>query len=154
LVAYVAVSNGTTDQDIRTSLKDRLPGYMVPAHFVHVDKLPLTVNGKIDEAALERLRAEARAPGNPLKSVQTDRGASRAAHFQAGVAEIWRDLLQTDKFEFDDNFFEVGGSSVHVVALHQRLNGLGVPDLKLIDLFEYTTVNALAKHLCDMERPS
>jgi hypothetical protein len=127
---------------------------MVPAHFIRADKLPLTVNGKIDDAALERLRAEASAPRS-ARGPAADGLASRTEHFQAGVAAIWRDLLQTDKFDFDDNFFEVGGSSVHVVALHQRLSdNLGARDLKLIDLFEYTTVNALAKHLCNMERPS
>jgi hypothetical protein len=86
---------------------------MIPARYVRVDRLPVTVNGKVDRAALREIRA---AGG--------DRGTARAAAktgLEARIAGAWREVLGLDDVGRDENFFDVGGHSLLVPRLQSRL---------------------------------
>ncbi len=138
LVAYVV---GTaSDQTLRARLGERLPGYMVPDAFTHLDELPLNRSGKID-----RSRLPAPAPTRPgsARSYAAPRGETEAL-----VADVWARVLDVDRVGAHDNFFDLGGNSVRLLAM---LTGLrewyGEDDLTLVDLFRHPTVTALAAHL-------
>lgn len=138
LIAYV-VSRSTLDVplgDIRQLLRKRLPEYMVPAAFVFMDRLPLTVNGKLDVKAL------------PLP--QKDRGGVSPASFdkatalQQGIAAIWCEVLQVSGVGLDQNFFDVGGNSMYVVEVQSRLQKLLGRRVSITDLFAHSTIRTLA----------
>lgn len=123
---------------LRHLLRERLPEYMVPTAFVAVDRLPLTVNGKLDIAALPAPEAApARAPSELLTGTAMERG----------IAAIWREVLKTPDVELDQNFFDIGGNSAHLAQVHERLQRLLGREVSITDLFTHSTVRALATHV-------
>ncbi|MCT0292405.1 amino acid adenylation domain-containing protein, partial [Pseudomonas aeruginosa] len=103
LVGYV-VADSAEDaerlrESLRESLKRHLPDYMVPAHLMLLERMPLTVNGKLDRQALPQPDASLsqqayRAPGSELEQ---------------RIAAIWAEILGVERVGLDDNFFELGG---------------------------------------------
>jgi acyl carrier protein len=131
-------------QDLREFLRARLPDYMVPSQFVVLDALPLTPNGKVDRAAL-------RAPDE----VRSDFGAKFVAPrtvLERTIAQIWQNVLGLEKVGINDNFFDLGGHSLLLVRMHGQLADVLDVELSLTDLFEHTTVSALAKYLTESGR--
>ena len=136
LVAYVVPRNGALPLDeLRASLRRRLPEHMVPAAFVLLDVLPLTANGKLDRRALPAPDAAPRGP------VVAPRTATEEA-----IAAAWRDVLSLPAVGVDDSFFDLGGHSLLIVQVHRRL-AEQFPDLAVVDLFRYPTIAALAQFL-------
>jgi amino acid adenylation domain-containing protein len=131
---------------IRGWLRQRMPDYMVPAAFVRVTSWPLTINGKLDRAALVALnRAEADAS-------PTD--AAPATPVEIAVAGIWTEMLQRPRVMLDDNFFEVGGHSLLAAQLVSRVREqLGV-EMPLRDFFAYPTLRSLAERVEQIGRAS
>jgi hypothetical protein len=113
---------------------------MVPSHFVCLDAFPQTPNRKVDRKALPdpaelaaRTAAEHRKPENAVEET---------------IARIWQDVLRIGQVGRDDNFFDLGGHSLLALKTHRQLvTELGLPDLKITDLFRFPTVRALAGHL-------
>jgi amino acid adenylation domain-containing protein len=139
LVAYVVSDTGNVlpSEEIRTWLRQRLPEYMVPSLFVFLDKLPLTVNRKIDRHALP----------NPEQAKRSSESAFTAPSTSAekAVADIWRDLFKLDPLSTDANFFELGGHSLQATQVIARLRNLFQIDLPLRRLFEWPTIGGLAR---------
>jgi acyl carrier protein len=141
LVAYlVPEGKEASSGDLRDALRAKLPEYMVPAHFVVLDRLPLTPNGKIDRKA--------------LPAVDREMGATRVEPITAPplddteklVAAIWSDELDVPVGR-DDNFFDVGGHSLLAVKVFRRLcEETGAP-LALTDVFRFPTVRTIAAHV-------
>ncbi|MCV7209473.1 non-ribosomal peptide synthase/polyketide synthase [Mycolicibacterium canariasense] len=99
----------------RDELAARLPGYMVPAVLIGLDALPLTVNGKLDRAALP-------APAETVATlvpVGTDQGVAGM------LAALYTEILGTD-VGVDDDFFAMGGDSIIAIQLVNRARRLGV----------------------------
>lgn len=139
LVGYV-VSRAEKPRaaDVDAFLAERLPEYMVPTQLVFLDALPLTINGKVDRAALPAPSAGAsRAPG------ASNAGVALSATEQA-IAAIWRELLKREDITSDSDFFEMGGHSLLAVkTLAMIRDGLGV-EIPLQALFESSTLAGLA----------
>jgi amino acid adenylation domain-containing protein len=140
LVAYVvprAPDAPPAGTELRAFLRERLPEYMVPSAFIALDALPLTPSGKIDRRALSApdAKPEARAFVPP-----------RTPREQA-LAEIWREVLRTERVGLEDDFFELGGHSILATQVLSRVRReLGV-ELPLRAMFEAPTVRALAERL-------
>jgi amino acid adenylation domain-containing protein len=140
LVAYLVETGPATDDQIRDALRDRLPGYMIPALLVRLPELPLTVNGKVDMTALPE-------PSSRPAPMPVSEAPSRS-EVQDIVAQEWAQVIGVDTIAPDENFFDVGGTSMHVVDVYSRLvERLDVPGLAMIDLFEFTTVRTLTRHI-------
>ncbi|MFG2509745.1 amino acid adenylation domain-containing protein [Streptomyces rubiginosohelvolus] len=143
LVAYVVPAPGSEFDAaaLRTELGRDLPEYMVPACFVTLDELPLTVNGKLDERALPTPRPGAlRAAGQTYTAPRT--GLERR------VAAIWGEVLQVPSVGVHDSFFELGGHSLRAINLTGHLREAGL-DVSVRDLFEHRTVARLAERLAE-----
>ena len=140
IVAYVTMQDGpsVTDGDILNCLRGHLPAAMIPTRIVRLERFPLSPNGKLDRMALTAL-APVRPAGRPAL-------APRSA-LESAIADVWRDVLQLDSVGFRDNFFEVGGTSLLMVPVHARLRKTWDATLALVEMFQYPTVEALARRL-------
>lgn len=126
---------------LRTSLRQKLPGYMVPARIVCVKSWPLTANGKLDQRALMAL-----VDSTPLV-VPASAEALPTTDLQKRLSHIWSSVLGTTSVMVDQNFFDLGGDSLRIIQVHAQLvkqTGLSVD---VVDLFQYPTIAALAEFL-------
>ena len=139
LVAYYvpASKEGATPQALREFLASKLPNYMIPALFVPLESLPLSANGKVDRSALP----------SPDTSAHNHSAEVAKSDLERTIANDWRRVLPSKNVGLDDNFFDLGGDSLLLVAVHSSLQkALGI-EIAVTDLFEFTTVRALARHL-------
>jgi acyl-coenzyme A synthetase/AMP-(fatty) acid ligase/acyl carrier protein len=139
LVAYLVAQPGTMPSisNLREFLKQRLPEYMVPAAYVMLDSLPLTVNGKLDRRAL---------PVPDLSRQASDEAyvAPRNAREEVLVG-IWAQVLGLERVGINDNFFELGGHSLLATQLLSQLRQTFQIEIPLRLLFEAKTVAELAE---------
>ncbi len=143
LVADAAVSAAALRAagDLRAAAGAKLPDYMVPSAFVFLDKLPLTGNGKIDRKALLKL------PPPNLASAMASHNADSASEMERVVARVWQQALGIPAVGLADNFFDLGAHSLTVAEAHAKLEEALGREIALLDLFQFTTVSALATHL-------
>ncbi len=140
LAAYVvpAAGEGSRVEELRSRLGERLPAHAVPAVYVFLDALPLTVNSKIDRLALpapQRDREQLAAPYVPPRT-----------RLERTLEEQWRAALNLPEIGLDDNFFDLGGTSLRLAALAERLER-ALPGVRGVDLYQYPTIRSLVRHL-------
>ncbi|MDH6125503.1 non-ribosomal peptide synthetase, partial [Kitasatospora sp. GP82] len=127
LIAYLQpVGEPPTGAQLRLHLGAKLPQYMIPAQFRTVAAIRLTVNGKLDTAAL-------RAAGVPLESAGTSEPRTPTAR---ALAVMWAELLAVPSVGAEDSFFALGGHSLLAVRLLSRIARDFGPTLPLRTLFE------------------
>jgi acyl carrier protein len=138
LVAYYVSSTKTCLSvcELRENLASKLPQFMVPALFVAMDSLPLSPNGKVDRAALPVPLSEAPTPTEPSKTM-----------LEQSIADLWKRILLAQFVGLDENFFDLGGDSLLLLAVHSNLQKMLHVEIPVTDLFEFTTVRTLARHL-------
>ena len=145
LVAYYTSSekDPLTVSDVKTFLRDRLPEYMIPLHYVKLESMPLTPNGKIDRRALPAPAADRpeleeafEAPRTPLEET---------------IAGIWCDVLGLDRVSVLDNFFDLGGHSLQATRVIARLRTPLQLDVPLRLFFENPTVSDLALAITELQ---
>ncbi len=136
LVAYVAADAAAAPAaELRRLAGERLPDHMVPVAFVHLDRLPLTANGKLDVAALAPPTAEARAGA----AWEPPAGAAETA-----LAAIWEEVLGVPRVGAHDSFFALGGDSIHTLRVVSRARDQGLA-LTLPEVFRHPTLRDLAR---------
>jgi amino acid adenylation domain-containing protein len=142
LVAYIVMDEGRsqTVDGLRAALQQVLPAHMIPAVFASLDALPLTPNGKVDTRALPWPKSE-RPAGATYVAPRSD--------LESGIAAIWKEVLGVDRVGVDDNFFDLGGHSLRLVKVHERVKQLIGCELPIVALFQYPTIRSLAAHLRD-----
>ena len=138
LIGYVVLATGVppAPQQLRGHLAETLPEYMIPSTFVTISALPLTTNGKIDRGALPA----------PPQAVGTGAPAALRDPLHQAIAEVWREVLGARAIGVTDSFFDLGGHSLLLVQVHQRLAPLLPRPVNLVDLFRYPTIESLAAH--------
>lgn len=142
LVAYVAPSGAPLAPDVarlREMLRSRLPGYMIPAAFVMIERLPLTPNGKVDRMALPLP-----ASGSALAARGQEAPRTSAERL---VTRIWGEVFDGREVGVHDNFFDLGGHSLLAVRFVSLLRGRAGIDLPIRLLFESPTPAELAQRL-------
>jgi amino acid adenylation domain-containing protein len=138
LVAYFVkkADRLPNSNDLREFLRTRLPEHMVPYAYVQLDTLPLTVNGKIDRAALP-----------PPTVVATAEPEATSTQLEQAIIDVWRQTLGTPVIGLGDNFFDIGGDSLLLATVHTTLQKQMNIEISITDLFEFPTVRSLARHL-------
>lgn len=136
LVAYLVTRGELSVENLRGFLKQTLPEYMIPAYFVIIDQIPLTINGKVDFKRLpERpgeLEDEYVMPTNPLEEQ---------------LVEIWSEILSTERIGTMTNFFSIGGHSLKATQLVVKIMEELQIHISLRDVFTYPTIKELAEEL-------
>jgi acyl carrier protein len=140
LVAYVVVQEvqAPSISDLRSFLQARLPNYMLPSVFVLLDRFSLTPNGKIDRRNL---------PAPDLSAQSAATYIAPQTEMERAIAAIWQEVLQLEKVGMDDNFFDLGGHSLLMVQLAQKLQVSLDCEVSLLEIFKYPTIATFAKHL-------
>jgi amino acid adenylation domain-containing protein len=141
LVAYLVPAQASPPafEGLRSFLRTRLPGYMVPSAFVSLPALPLTRNGKVDRDALPAPVADRAGRDAPL--------GSPATLIEERVSEMVASLLRLDKVAPSENFFLLGGHSLLGAQLLARVHDAFGVEVQLRTLFDIPTVSGLAAEI-------
>ncbi|POM24995.1 Gramicidin S synthase 2 [Actinomadura rubteroloni] len=132
LIAYVVGASGLDVEGLREFAAERLPDYMIPAAFVVLDALPLTVNGKLDRAALPE--PEARLAGR-----------APATRAEEALCALFADVLGRERVGADDSFFDLGGDSLTAMRLIARVREELGTEIGVRALFADPTPEAVAR---------
>jgi len=141
LCAYIVPGgNGKFNVDhLKTHLLNKLPEYMIPAYFVEIEAMPLLPNGKVNRKMLpepkmddQTIKKEFEAPGTKTEKK---------------IASIWSDILKRDTIGIHDNFFDLGGHSLLIPRLFNKLEKVFPGKVTITDLFEYLTIHQVARHI-------
>lgn len=141
LVAYMIPNQNQklSSSELRDYVKQKLPEFMIPSHFVALDAFPLTPNQKIDRKALtapDQAQIESGVAYVPPKN-----------ELEQTIANIWQELLLVPKVGMNDNFFDLGGHSLLIVQAHRRLREVTDRELSITDMFRFPTIRTLTQYL-------
>ncbi|MFC5184122.1 non-ribosomal peptide synthetase [Actinomadura harenae] len=131
LVAYMV---GSGADELRRHAAERLPEYMVPSAFVPLDELPVTVNGKVDRAAL---------PAPDLAGLVGGRGPATAT--EEILCGLFAEILGLDTVGAEASFFAVGGDSLLAMRLIARVRAVTGTEVSIRELFAEPTAAAVAR---------
>lgn len=139
LVAYIQRQPGCVADvaELKNWLRQRLTDYMVPSVYVEVEKFPVTVNGKIDRAALMQLKPHAK-----TAATQMHPGTDK----EQALASIWQQVLGVTEVSIMDDFFDCGGDSIRAIQITSRLYTIGYK-LEVQDIFDMPVLAQLAERL-------
>ena len=137
LIAYHVGASEIPALELKAHLAQQLPAEFIPAYFMQLEKLPLTRHGKVDREALPlpdgarpELDVEYTAPRNTIENK---------------LAAVWVDVLGIDKVGVNDNFFDLGGDSIHGIQIVARARKARVA-ITPQQIFEHQTIAELARH--------
>jgi acyl carrier protein len=147
LIAYAVPkrSPGPDAAALQQWLGAKLPKALIPSALLLLDQLPRTPNGKLDRRALPKFDARTVAETRPAPASGPTPVATTDLERQ--VLAIWSDVLGHPTIGLDDRFFDIGGHSLHMVEVHDKLRDQFGHDIPLLDLFQYPTVRSLARHI-------
>ncbi|NUM34973.1 MAG: amino acid adenylation domain-containing protein [Candidatus Brocadiae bacterium] len=137
IVAYLSAREKVEAKELRSFLQQKLPDYMIPSHFVFLEALPRTPNGKVDRKALptpEEQGKEAKKILLPQTQVERE------------LLGIFQEVLRLQEISMDDNFFELGGDSILSMQIIARANQKGIR-LTPRQIFRSQTIALLAQEM-------
>jgi amino acid adenylation domain-containing protein len=141
LVAYIVPRQEVVVSDLVAFLTQRLPDYMIPSHFVMMERLPLTPNGKVDRKALP-----SPAIGQISAAVAFTAPQSQV---EMKLAEIWSRTLKHEQVGLHDNFFDLGGDSITAIHVTLQVSQTFGIQLSPKTLFDSPTIEGLARQIED-----
>jgi len=138
LVGYYLAEDKLFVPDIRKALLENLPDYMVPTHFVHLEKMPLTTNGKINRKALP-----------DFQLVDEELYTAPSTEIENQLVEIWAELLGIEKqtISTTHSFFDLGGHSLVAVALNNKIYKTYLIDFPMKDIFSKPILSDMAESI-------
>ncbi|MBW4428177.1 MAG: amino acid adenylation domain-containing protein [Nostoc desertorum CM1-VF14] len=141
LIAFVVPNQkgNFSINELKNLLKDKLPEFMLPSAFVVLEALPLTPNGKVDRRALP-------APDN-LRPELANSYQAPQSEVEKSIARVWKQVLQLERVGVHDNFFDLGGHSLLVVQVNNKLREILNRDLSVVEIFQNPTIKSLAEYL-------
>lgn len=137
LICYYLASSPIPEERFIHFVQTKLPKQMIPKIYIHLDRFPLTVNGKLDEKAL------------PIPQMAAlDLNISPRNALEKQILLVWIDILGDDhSIGIDHDFFKIGGNSLLAAKLIHRLKIELCPTLNVKDIFIYSTVRSLSSHI-------
>jgi acyl-coenzyme A synthetase/AMP-(fatty) acid ligase len=119
-------------------LRERLPDYMVPASYTPLAALPMTPSGKVDRLSL---------PAPDKRSAVASTYVAPADETEQIIARLWQDVLQIERVGSQDNFFDLGGTSLRMVQINRRLCDALQRAIPVLQMYQHPTVSSLARSL-------
>jgi amino acid adenylation domain-containing protein len=143
IVAYIVLNSDRKfiAETGKNYLQSLLPEYMLPSAFVMLDRLPLLPNGKINRHAL------------PLPTkISTENQQAPSSELEKAIATIWQEALHLEKVSINDNFFDLGGHSLLLLEVNQKLRQSLQRDLSIVEMFQNPTISSLVKYLTQNDK--
>jgi len=142
ICAYI-ISNGyILSNDLKVELSKVLPEYMIPSFFVQLDKIPLTLNGKINRKELLSIEE---------KHKQEAEYTAPESELEKQLEAVWCEILDVDRVGVNDDFFDIGGQSLKAVNMVAKVySKIGI-NINLENVFKYRTIRDLADSLKNVE---
>ncbi|WP_291584153.1 non-ribosomal peptide synthetase [Clostridium sp. UBA6640] len=136
LCAYITTNTNVTEAELQKYLSAKLPRYMIPRYFIKLDKLPLTPNRKINRSLLI---------GHELEQEKVLVAARN--NLEEEIVYIWQKVLSVKNISMTDDFFSYGGDSIRAIKVISLINKKFNIRLEIVDLFENSTIEKLAKKI-------
>lgn len=124
---------------LRDNLRLSLPEYMVPSTIVKLDSIPMTLNGKIDYKSLP-------VPEHSRPDLLVEFVAAETPSQQL-VEKYWKKFIRIQNIGIDDNFFDLGGTSLVAIKIMVEINQVSPKKLTVVDLFQYGTIRQIANFI-------
>ncbi|MCW5588647.1 MAG: amino acid adenylation domain-containing protein [Legionellales bacterium] len=140
LVAYYVADNSLDTNLLKQFLATQLADYMIPAHFMKIDAIPLSPTGKVNRKALPE----------PIITAQTEYVAPRN-QLETQLCEIWQTLLKVERIGIRDHFFKLGGHSILVLKLCAQIRNQLHKECELKWIFQFPTIEQLAEVLTQQQ---
>lgn len=138
-----ADNNDINEAEVIGHLKTKLPDYMIPDRLIQIDEILLTANGKVNKKAL---------PVPVIKKENSERKTiSPETPLQKKIADIWKDIFNTDTVSIDDDFFEMGGDSLMAIRFVSELKTNDI-DISIKDIYGCNTIRKLEEHICSSSK--
>ncbi|GAA0710917.1 hypothetical protein GCM10009430_00020 [Aquimarina litoralis] len=138
IVAYIVSNNPIDKKSLRTILGKNLPDYMVPTHYIILDNIPLTSNGKINKKMLPKVTNDDLVKREYIKPKTS---------IEEKLVEIWEDVLGVAPIGITDNFFELGGHSIKAIKvlsiIHEEFNA----KINMKKIFSNPTIEFLSMEI-------
>lgn len=145
IAAYLTADKAIEIGELKQSLKNSLPDYMLPSSIAQVDEMPLLPNGKIDKSALRKLNGV----GESEDRIEKQAPGTETEH---KLYAIWQEVLKLDDIGIHDNFFELGGDSILSIQLIAKSRKAGI-HLTPNQIFDNQTIASLAQYIASKEKP-
>lgn len=140
ICAYYVSEEKLPVSELKEFLKASLPEYMIPAYFIHLEKLPLTHNGKVDTKNLPK-PDESYDTGAKFEAPRNDN--------EKKIARVFREVLSIKNIGINDSFFDIGGNSIKAIALVAELQSDF--EVRVNDVFQYQTIAELAANVQEVK---
>lgn len=138
IIGFVTAKGALDIETLRRMLREDLPDYMIPATITQLESFPLSPTGKVDRAQL---------PAMAAKASDETRGRALLNATEAALREIWRKVLGTHAVGVDDNFFDLGGTSLGLMEAHAQIKRTMSSDITVVEMFQYPRISALAERM-------
>jgi thioester reductase-like protein len=135
-VGYYTAEKEIDEKKLRQHLSAKLPKYMIPNYFVHLENMPMTPSGKTDRKNLPL----------PDFTAQTEEYTAPGTENEKKLCNLLEELLQIDRVGVTDDFFEIGGDSLAAIEYVAKAHSIGI-DFALQNVFDYPTVGSLCEFL-------
>ncbi|TQV77374.1 amino acid adenylation domain-containing protein [Aliikangiella marina] len=129
-------------KSVANHLLEKLPSYMLPSFFVVLEKLPLTINGKVNKKVL---------PLPNETDIQKEKYVPPSNEVEQSLCEIWQNILNISKVGIHDNFFSLGGHSLLATRLISAIRQQFAAEIQIRMLFEAPTVATLAEVITSLQ---
>lgn len=120
-------------------LYNRLPFYMIPKEYYYLERIPMTLNGKIDRKKVNNI---------DIKYDEVNNHAKPITELQKQIYNIWKKVIKGREFGIDEPFFELGTDSLDAIKVQVELLSIGI-HIEYADLFKYPTIIDLEKRIVD-----
>ncbi len=137
ICAYVVADRELTVPEIRGNLIKYLPGYMIPAHFVQLEAMPLLQNGKVNRNAL---------PKPDETNLASNNFEEPCCEIEEKLLQAWKEVLRINSIGVTDNFFELGGDSIKAIQISSRLRKSNLV-ISVGNIMYYPTVREQANYV-------
>ena len=133
LASYFRSNTRINIPEIKNYLAQYLPKYMIPSYFIQLDKIPLSINGKVNRALL------------PLPEVIVEETVTLSNDpLENKICNIWKDLLNLESIGVKDNFFDIGGNSLTAIRFASRIHKEINIEINVSEIFQHPTIESLS----------
>lgn len=136
LCAFIVSEKEIPFAELKEFLAKKVPDYMIPAFFINIETIPVTSNGKVDRQGLQKVeisRSQSMSIYEPPKTFM-----------EKNIASIWSELLKIDRVSVHDNFFNLGGNSMTLIELANKIKRRLGKEIPVVKLFQLTTIRDIA----------